>query len=90
MKDPIYSPESRSFIGTEIKFTTTEAKIFECLWDSNDYVSKKDMMKQIWGGVSDKVYLTLRVQINSIKKKIKPLGLGVDNQHGFGYKVVSK
>lgn len=90
MKEVIYNHDQRGFIGSKVVLTLTESKIFNLLWETDGYVSKEAIMEAIWGKFSDKVHLSMRVNIAYLRKRIKPLGLVIVNKSQLGYKVESK
>jgi len=74
--------------GTEIKLTPREFQILvKLMQNKGEMVSKKDLVKEIWGNIIDPNTNTIEVYINFLRNKVdKPFGKqNVKTKIGFGY-----
>ncbi|KIC94967.1 response regulator transcription factor [Flavihumibacter solisilvae] len=74
--------------GTEINLTPREYQILVKLVSSNgELVSKKELIREIWGVALDSNSNTIEVYINFLRKKLdKPFGKdSIKTKIGFGY-----
>ncbi len=73
-KNFIYDPVMRTLYNDDlhIRFTEKESQIFMCLYNNNGiYITKKNLLKQVWSYNEDIDTHTLETHIYSLRKKIE-------------------
>lgn len=76
----------------KVNLSTTEAKLLQILCENmNNVVSRKEILKSIWGGDDHYKSLSLNVYITKLRNHLKlEEDITILNKHGEGYKLIVK
>lgn len=79
--------------GKKIRLTRTEAKFFACLWDRFPRVQTKVAISD-WiydgGFAGDPGIKIVDVWVCKLRRKLRPLGIGIKTEWGMGYALTFK
>ena len=88
-EDPLYPlPDGSGAVlhGEVIRLTEVEMRLFLCLYCAKDYVSREELLKQIWGEDADGG--VLNVYIHYLRTKLEAAGEKVIiSSRGRGYRI---